>query len=92
MVDSGIDYTHPDLYQNIWLNQREIPTALRTALTDAELTVLEQLPSGRTALQIAQDLGVSINTVKTHLRAIYAKLGANSRADAMLRARRIGLL
>nr|WP_232541690.1 LuxR C-terminal-related transcriptional regulator [Nocardia bovistercoris] len=62
------------------------------ALTDAELTVLKQLPSGRTALQIAHDLGVSINTVKTHLRAIYAKLGANSRADAMLRARRIGLL
>lgn len=36
VVDSGIDYTHPDLYQNIWLNQREIPTALRTALTDAD--------------------------------------------------------
>ncbi len=68
------------------------PEPMTPALTDAELTVLEQLPSGRTALQIAQDLGVSINTVKTHLRAIYAKLGANSRADAMLRARRIGLL
>ncbi|MEV0294673.1 LuxR C-terminal-related transcriptional regulator [Nocardia sp. NPDC050710] len=68
------------------------PQAMNPALTDAELTVLKQLPSGRTALQIAQDLGVSINTVKTHLRAIYAKLGSNSRADAMLRARRIGLL
>ncbi|WP_054811179.1 LuxR C-terminal-related transcriptional regulator [Nocardia arizonensis] len=68
------------------------PQPMTPALTDAELTVLRQLPSGRTALQIAQDLGVSINTVKTHLRAVYAKLGANSRAEAMLRARRIGLL
>lgn len=31
-VDSGVDYTHPDLYQNIWLNQTEIPTAIRGRL------------------------------------------------------------
>lgn len=36
VVDSGIDYTHPDLYQNIWLNQREIPTALRISLNDVD--------------------------------------------------------
>ena len=29
VIDTGIDYTHPDLYLNIWLNQREIPTTLR---------------------------------------------------------------
>ncbi|MEV0705968.1 LuxR C-terminal-related transcriptional regulator [Nocardia aurea] len=73
-------------------NSAARPQPMSPALTDAELTVLKQLPSGRTALQIAQDLGVSINTVKTHLRSIYAKLGSNSRADAMLRARRIGVL
>jgi len=37
VIDSGIDYTHPDLYLNIWLNQREIPVALRSALTDTDL-------------------------------------------------------
>jgi subtilisin family serine protease len=34
VVDTGVDYTHPDLYLNIWLNQGEIPTALRGVLTD----------------------------------------------------------
>jgi subtilisin family serine protease len=36
MIDSGVDYTHPDLYQNIWLNQREIPTAIRAGLKDVD--------------------------------------------------------
>ncbi|WP_406277797.1 LuxR C-terminal-related transcriptional regulator [Nocardia sp. NBC_00881] len=62
------------------------------ALTHTEMTVLKRLPSGRTAQQIAADLGVSVNTVKTHLRGIYAKLGANSRIDALDNARRSGLL
>ncbi|MTE16688.1 LuxR C-terminal-related transcriptional regulator [Nocardia aurantiaca] len=62
------------------------------SLTVTEFKVLRQLPSGRTSQQIADDLGVSINTVKTHLRNIYAKLGGNSRVDAVDRARRTGLL
>ncbi|MBL1076341.1 hypothetical protein JK358_18235 [Nocardia sp. 2] len=61
-------------------------------LTGTETTVLEYLPSGHTAQQIAGELGVSVNTVKTHLRAIYAKFGVNSRAAALDRARRAGLL
>ncbi len=36
VIDSGIDYRHPDLYLNIWLNQREISTTLRNALTDID--------------------------------------------------------
>ncbi|MBI1314193.1 S8 family serine peptidase [bacterium] len=35
-IDSGVDYTHPDLYLNIWLNQGEIPEALRSSLTDVD--------------------------------------------------------
>ncbi|MFB7722493.1 LuxR C-terminal-related transcriptional regulator [Nocardia sp. NPDC056100] len=61
-------------------------------LTEAEWLVLKHLPSGRTGNQIAADLGVSINTVKTHLRGVYLKLGANSRGQAVTRARTIGLL
>src|SRR5262245_34224866 len=34
-VDSGVDYTHPDLYQNIWLNQTEITASIRAGLRDA---------------------------------------------------------
>lgn len=35
-LDTGVDYTHPDLYQNIWINQGEIPTAIRAQLTDVD--------------------------------------------------------
>jgi subtilisin family serine protease len=36
VIDSGVDYTHPDLYQNIWLNQGEIPTSIRGLLVDTD--------------------------------------------------------
>jgi subtilisin family serine protease len=36
VIDTGIDYTHPDLYLNIWLNQREIPTGFRSKLKDID--------------------------------------------------------
>ncbi|MFB7716204.1 LuxR C-terminal-related transcriptional regulator [Nocardia sp. NPDC056100] len=75
---------------------RHHPAAVRDAalppLTASETTVLKHLPSGRTTGQIAADLGVSINTVKTHLRGIYSKLDANTRGNAVERARLVGLL
>ena len=61
-------------------------------LTSTELSVLRHLPSAMTTQSIADDLGVSINTVKTHLRGIYQKLGARSRADAIMTARTAGLI
>ncbi|HMU63092.1 MAG TPA: S8 family serine peptidase [Nitrosomonas sp.] len=36
VIDTGIDYTHPDLFQNIWINQKEISTTLRGSLTDVD--------------------------------------------------------
>ena len=36
VIDSGIDYTHPDLYLNVWLNQNEISSTLRASLTDVD--------------------------------------------------------
>src|SRR5262245_14467078 len=35
-IDTGIDYTHPDLYQNVWINQQEIPAARRANLIDID--------------------------------------------------------
>ncbi|MFJ1455420.1 LuxR C-terminal-related transcriptional regulator [Nocardia sp. N2S4-5] len=61
-------------------------------LTDTELAVLRQLPSGMTTHSLATDMGVSINTVKTHLRGIYHKLGVRTRADAIAHARTFGLI
>ena len=63
-----------------------------TPLTNTEASLLQDLPSLRTIGEIAQARHVSVNTVKTHLRAVYAKLGADSRRAAVREARHRGLL
>jgi LuxR family transcriptional regulator, maltose regulon positive regulatory protein len=61
-------------------------------LTSSEQAVLRFLPSHMTNEEISQALFLSINTVKTHLRSAYRKLGVGSRREAIARGRRIGLL
>ena len=61
-------------------------------LSEAELRVVRYLPSNLRAPEIAAELFVSTNTIRTHLRHIYAKLGAHGRAEAVDRARQLGLL
>jgi LuxR family maltose regulon positive regulatory protein len=62
------------------------------ALTRGELQLLELLPTRSGNARIADDLGVSVNTVKTRLRRLYAKLGVHDRDEAIARARELGLL
>lgn len=54
-----------------------------TTLTRRELEVLSDLAAGRTNKQIARDQGVSLNTVKFHVRNLFQKLGVNSRSQAI---------
>ncbi len=61
-------------------------------LSEAELRVVRYLPTNLRAPEIAAELFVSTNTVRTHLRHIYAKLGAHGRAEAVARARDLHLL
>ncbi len=61
-------------------------------LTERELSVLRFLPSRLTNAEIASECLMSVNTVKTHLKSVYAKLGVSSRASAVERARLLGLL
>jgi LuxR family transcriptional regulator, maltose regulon positive regulatory protein len=61
-------------------------------LSERELAVLRLLASKLSQREIAAELYVSFNTVKTHTRAIFRKLGATSRAEAIERARELGLL
>jgi len=63
-----------------------------SSLTIAELRILRFLPSHRSFREIAAQLGVSANTVKTQAHAVYRKLGAASRSDAVARALDAGLL
>ena len=69
--------------------QPSLPTI---SLTARELEILRELPSLATAEEIASTLFVSVNTVKTHLRSVYRKLGVDARRRAVVEARRLGLL
>ena len=61
-------------------------------LSDSELRVLRYLPTNLTGPEIASELYVSFNTVKTHVRNLYTKLGTHARSETVARARDLGLL
>jgi LuxR family maltose regulon positive regulatory protein len=61
-------------------------------LSPSELRVLRYLPTNLTRPEIAQELYVSVNTVNTHIRNVYSKLGARDRSSAVQRARELRLL
>ena len=61
-------------------------------LTDSEKRVLRYLPTHLTTHEIAAELFLSVNTVGTHRRHLYAKLGVHNRHEAVDRARALGLL
>lgn len=64
----------------------------RITLTERETEVLTALAQTASQAEIAQRLFVSVNTVKTHAKSLYRKLGVNSRDEALLRASEHGLL
>ena len=68
------------------------PRDLPEPLTQRELTILRFLATSMSTIEIADELCLSVNTVKTHLAAIYRKLPANRRRDAVLRARELELI
>jgi LuxR family maltose regulon positive regulatory protein len=61
-------------------------------LSPGELKVLRYLPTNLSRPEIADELSVSVNTVSTHVRSIYAKLGVRDRSSAVQRARELRLL
>jgi LuxR family maltose regulon positive regulatory protein len=68
------------------------PQRLREPLSYAEARVLRYLPTKLSAPEIADELYLSVNTVKTHMRHLYDKLGAHRRHEAVEQARALGLL
>jgi LuxR family maltose regulon positive regulatory protein len=82
-----------------WLAEEQRADAARTRrqgqfepLTDRELTILRMLPCPATLRELAASLFVAPNTLKTHLRSIYRKLGVESREEAVISAREAGLI
>jgi LuxR family maltose regulon positive regulatory protein len=80
------------------LLERVVPVAEPTAkvalvdpLTNRELVVLRYLESRLTTVEIGNELYVSVNTVRTHAKAVYRKLGVGSRRDAVAEAHRLGI-
>lgn len=92
------------LVLGVWLGARGIarpaprafdgnPQAVAVlGLSPRELQVLEELLAGRSNQEIAERLGVSLNTVKTHVARLLEKLGAKRRGDAVARARELGIV
>jgi LuxR family maltose regulon positive regulatory protein len=80
--------------------ERNLTTARSTAgqhepieePSPAELAVLRGLAAGLSRREIGNELYISLNTVKTHTRELYRKLGASSQAEAVARAEALGLL
>lgn len=68
------------------------PTPPDEPLSERELSILRSLTTGATNREIADQDFVSINTVKTQVRAIYRKLGVASRSEAVTAARRLGII
>ena len=61
-------------------------------LSPRELTILQELAAGHSNKEIAANLNVSPNTVKTHVSRVYEKLGSSRRTDAIKKARELGIL
>ncbi len=81
-----------DAQRRLVSRRRARAPELRDELSDRELAVLRLLPTALSSREIGSELFVSLNTVKTHLKSIYRKLGVEGREDAVERARELGLL
>lgn len=82
-----------------WPNDPDGPSTFLTDvpkpgrdLTDREIQIVEQLANGLTRAQAAENLFISVNTLKTQLQSIYRKLNVSSAIDAVLAAQRRGFL
>ena len=72
--------------------ERNAAAPLLEPLSDRELTVLRYLPTMMSNAEIAAEMFVSVNTVKTHLKHVYRKLDVTDRRDCVRRGRELRLL
>lgn len=82
----------PRIAKRVLLEFREKPLERPSPLTARETDILSQIEEGLSPKEIAQGLSISLHTVQTHLKRVYEKLQANSRREALHKARRQGIL
>src|SRR5699024_7978682 len=82
-----------------WPADHDGPSAFLTglpkpglALTEREVEILQLLSQGLTRAEMADEMFISVNTLKTHLKSVYRKLKVSTASDAVLDAQRRGLL
>lgn len=92
LVDELVDTEDRGRFAARLLGPRPAVVPAAVSLTPREHEVLTRLPSLLNLAEIADDLVVSVNTVKSHVRSIYDKLGAGTRRTAVLAAHERGLL
>jgi LuxR family transcriptional regulator, maltose regulon positive regulatory protein len=68
------------------------PRGLTEPLTESQIRLLRYLPTNLSMPEIAAEVSLSVNTVRTHVRHLYEKLGAHGRTEAVEHARALGLL
>lgn len=91
-VHDGMVVLAPNLLMPLLASSETPPTppSASEALTTRESQVLQLMAEGLPNKQIAQQLGISTNTVKFHVNAILSKLNAQSRTEAVIRATQLG--
>lgn len=95
LLDPLLEATHPSLWPASKQEQESVTKTdppLLGPLSDRELEVLRWLPSGLSNQGLADQLYISVNTVKWHLKEIYSKLGVSNRTEAIEKARALYLI
>ncbi|HEV7210551.1 MAG TPA: LuxR C-terminal-related transcriptional regulator [Blastococcus sp.] len=92
LLDAGQPGVDEGLAARVAAARAAVDSVPAPVLTERETAVLELLPSLLTAAEIADEFTVSVNTVKSHIRSVYAKLGVSNRREAVDLAARRGLL
>jgi len=85
-VRGGQRYLHPDVAHDIAVN------AIAEPLSEREIDVLKRVSAGQANKEIARGLALSEDTVKGHMRSIFAKLDVNDRTQAVTVAHRRGII
>ncbi|MDQ1374150.1 MAG: hypothetical protein QOJ09_1488, partial [Actinomycetota bacterium] len=89
---SGETALSPDIAASMLQEMRTEPAQKESVLSPREEEVLQRIAEGASTTEVAEQLFISVKTVKNHLASIYEKLDARDRTQAVLQAVRMGIV